>query len=75
MLLLLHALHSLTCSPHTTTPQLNHPNIVRLIAFYDEPETFYIVTELMTGGELFDQIVEKVRSSLPRPHAVVSQWR
>ena len=41
--------------------QLNHPNIVRLIAFYNEPKMFYIVTELMTGGELFDQIVEKVR--------------
>lgn len=40
--------------------KLNHPNIVRLIAFYDEPRMFYIVTELMTGGELFDQIVKKV---------------
>ena len=34
---------------------------MRLIAFYDEPKMFYIVTELMTGGELFDQIVQKVR--------------
>ena len=47
---------------------MNHPNIVRLIAFYDEPKMFYIVTELMTGGELFDQIVQKV-SRLSTLHA------
>lgn len=39
--------------------ELRHPNIVQLEAFYEGETSFYIVTELMTGGELFDRIVQK----------------
>ncbi|KAK8795615.1 hypothetical protein WA158_000272 [Blastocystis sp. Blastoise] len=38
---------------------LDHPNIVRLEAFYDESDNYYIVTELADGGELFDEIVNR----------------
>ena len=39
--------------------RLQHPHIVRLHAFYEDGEAYYIVTELMTGGELFDRIVSR----------------
>jgi hypothetical protein len=32
--------------------EASHSNIVEFIGFYDEPAAFYIVTELMTGGEV-----------------------
>lgn len=38
---------------------LNHPHIIRLHETFDEGSDFYIVTELVEGGELFDRIVSK----------------
>jgi len=38
--------------------QVTHPNIICLKDIYDTKSMFYIVTELVTGGELFDKIVE-----------------
>eukprot|EP01017_Pseudomicrothorax_dubius_P034140 TRINITY_DN4645_c0_g3_i2.p1 TRINITY_DN4645_c0_g3~~TRINITY_DN4645_c0_g3_i2.p1 ORF type:complete len:444 (-),score=68.62 TRINITY_DN4645_c0_g3_i2:420-1751(-) len=37
--------------------QLDHPNIIKIFEFYQDDKFFYIVTELCTGGELFDKIV------------------
>lgn len=42
---------------------LSHPNIIKCYEVYDEPEFYYIVTELVTGGELFDRILTKVNYS------------
>jgi len=39
--------------------QVDHPNVVKTYEIYDEANYLYIVMELMTGGELFDRIVEK----------------
>ncbi|KDO20504.1 CAMK/CAMK1 protein kinase [Saprolegnia parasitica CBS 223.65] len=41
------------------TTEMKHPNIMILHDFFSEPEYYYLVTELMDGGELFDRIVEK----------------
>ena len=37
----------------------NHPNILRLIETYSTDQKYYLVTEILEGGELFDRIVEK----------------
>ncbi len=39
--------------------EIKHPNIISLYGFYDDPKNYYIVTEFMQGGELFDRIVKK----------------
>jgi calcium-dependent protein kinase len=36
---------------------MDHPNIVKLHEFYEDEVSFYIVTEFVPGGELFDYIV------------------
>ena len=38
---------------------MDHPNILRMIEFYEDNANFHIITELCTGGEPFDRIVEK----------------
>lgn len=41
--------------------QLDHPNIVKLFAFFDDNDNYYLVTEACKGGELFDEIVHRQR--------------
>lgn len=36
-----------------------HNNIIKLVAYAEEKESFVIVSELCEGGELFDRIVDK----------------
>ncbi|KAL4081744.1 kinase-like domain-containing protein [Scleroderma yunnanense] len=37
---------------------INHPSIVKLLSFSESPEYYFLVLELMEGGELFHQIVK-----------------
>jgi serine/threonine protein kinase len=37
---------------------MNHPSIVKLISFSESPDYYFLVLELMEGGELFHQIVK-----------------
>eukprot|EP00581_Thalassiosira_minuscula_P004670 CAMPEP_0183746236 /NCGR_PEP_ID=MMETSP0737-20130205/66651_1 /TAXON_ID=385413 /ORGANISM="Thalassiosira miniscula, Strain CCMP1093" /LENGTH=392 /DNA_ID=CAMNT_0025981923 /DNA_START=514 /DNA_END=1692 /DNA_ORIENTATION=- len=39
--------------------ELRHNNIIRLYNIYSEAKHFFLVTEKMNGGELFDRIVAK----------------
>lgn len=39
--------------------KLSHPNIMQIYEFYDDAKHFYIVSEVCSGGELFEQISEK----------------
>jgi calcium/calmodulin-dependent protein kinase I len=39
--------------------KIDHPNIIKIFEVYDEKTKLNLVLELMTGGELFDRIVEK----------------
>lgn len=36
---------------------LDHPNILKVLEFYQDADNFYIVTEICSGGELFDEII------------------
>jgi calcium-dependent protein kinase len=39
--------------------QVDHPNIVKLIDVFEDEKHWCLVMELMTGGELFDQILQE----------------
>ncbi|XP_052899430.1 calcium/calmodulin-dependent protein kinase type 1 isoform X2 [Anopheles moucheti] len=39
--------------------RFTHPNIVQLLETFEDKSKVYLIMELVTGGELFDRIVEK----------------
>ena len=43
----------------TILKNINHSNIITLYDVFDENSYYYLVTEIMLGGELFDRIVTK----------------
>ena len=36
----------------------DHPNIMKVFELYEDEHRFYIVTEYLEGGELFDHLIE-----------------
>lgn len=38
-----------------------HPNTIKLVEVFEDSDAYYLVMELCKGGELFDQIIAKVR--------------
>jgi len=36
--------------------QLDHPNIIKIYEYYSDDLHYYVITELASGGELYDQI-------------------
>ena len=53
--------------------KLDHPNIVRLYELYEDNFRYYVVSELLTGGELFDYIVSSKHLSEPVAARVMQQ--
>jgi len=42
---------------------MNHHHVVKLVDFYEDKDKYYVVLELLAGGELFDRIVQKTTYS------------
>ena len=40
---------------------LQHPNIIQFIDIFSDANNLYLIMELVSGGDLFDRIVEKGR--------------
>lgn len=40
--------------------EFSHPHIICLYDFFEDPKTYYLIMEQMSGGELFDRIVAKL---------------
>lgn len=38
---------------------LDHPNIFKIFEFYQDKNNFYLITEYLEGGELFDYISQR----------------
>jgi calcium-dependent protein kinase len=53
--------------------QLDHPNIVRLFEVFQDEKRFYLVTELCTGGELFDEITKRSHFSEQDAASIIKQ--
>ena len=41
--------------------QIDHPNVVHMEEVFETDKELFVILELVTGGELFDKIVEKTR--------------
>jgi serine/threonine protein kinase len=38
--------------------QNSHPNLIRIIDLLEDDENYYVVSELVKGGELFQRLLE-----------------
>jgi calcium-dependent protein kinase len=43
--------------------KMDHPNVVKLHEVYEEEQFYCMVTEVVSGGELFDAIISKGKFS------------
>jgi serine/threonine protein kinase len=51
-----------------------HPNVVRLMDFFEDADCFYLVLELMSGGDLFDYLkLRQFRLSEERAKEITHQ--
>jgi calcium-dependent protein kinase len=39
--------------------ELDHPHILKLYEYFEDDNNYHVITELCTGGEMFDKIIEK----------------
>ena len=42
--------------------KMDHPNIIQLVDVFEDEKYLHLVTELCTGGELFDRIIAKTKT-------------
>lgn len=36
---------------------MDHPNVVKMYEYFEDQASIYIVTEFLSGGELFDRVI------------------
>ncbi|CAD8185028.1 unnamed protein product [Paramecium octaurelia] len=53
--------------------KLDHPNIIKIHEFYQDESFFYIVTELCTGGDLFDKLSQEGSLSEKKAAEIMKQ--
>lgn len=53
--------------------KLDHPHILNVYEYFEDAVHLYIVTELCTGGELFDKIIEKKKFNEEEAAKVMEQ--
>ena len=53
--------------------QVSHPNIISMYDFYEDEDTFHIITEVCNGGELFDKVVDKANKGNKKTSKVSSR--
>lgn len=53
--------------------RLSHPHIVRFVDWFESRDKYYIITQLATGGELFDRICEKGKFTEKDASATIKQ--
>lgn len=46
------------CSEVNILKRLDHPNIVNIYELYQDDSFYYLITEYLSGGELFEKIQE-----------------
>jgi calcium-dependent protein kinase len=44
--------------------EVKHPHIIELVEVYEDERYLHLITELCTGGELFDRIIAKTQSTV-----------
>ncbi|CAD8073804.1 unnamed protein product [Paramecium primaurelia] len=53
--------------------KVNHPNIVKMKEIVEDEEQIYLITEYVSGGELFDYIVEQQRLTNGEARHIIRQ--
>ena len=52
---------------------LDHPNVVKMIEFFEDSQAVYLVLELAAGGDLYERLLKDGPMREPRAAAVVAQ--
>lgn len=60
-------------APVAPGPQLDHPNVIKLVEYYEDSSAsqMYLILEYCSGGELFDQLKAQPHDKFPEATAAV----
>ena len=56
-------LHKLMRQELEVLANVNHPNIMRIYELFEDDINYYIISEIIAGGELFNYVVKKGKLS------------